>query len=232
MFWVFNDQSTKRAKELWPLQRAFLIGCFPLCFCLVFSRLVNDIGWVVVSLCLRFHTRDTDVTTFSSASFSGFKAMVKISCIGGLVDKLCLTLTTPWAVACQVPLPMGFPRQEYWSGLSFSSPEDLPDPRIRSTSPALQSDSLPLNRQGSPNFRIVFSLSAENFTGILIVIHWIYRTFWVVLTSSWYCLLIQVKIFVTHIKKIVEAKNTVSFICLWTYFVCQIIRLKISKHPY
>ena len=169
---------------------------------------------------------------FTTQSPLQFHINFRMSGGDGLISKSCPILRIPWTVACQVPLPMGFPRQEYWSGLSFSSPEDLPDPRIRSTSPALQSDSLPLNRQGSPNFRIVFSLSAENFTGILIVIHWIYRTFWVVLTSSWYCLLIQVKIFVTHIKKIVEAKNTVSFICLWTYFVCQIIRLKISKHPY
>ena len=38
---------------------------------------------------------------------------------------------TPWAVFCQAPLSMGFSRQEYWSGLPFSSPEDLPDPGIK-----------------------------------------------------------------------------------------------------
>ena len=37
---------------------------------------------------------------------------------------------TPWAVACQLPLSMGFPSQEYWSGLLFPSPGDLPDPGI------------------------------------------------------------------------------------------------------
>ena len=41
---------------------------------------------------------------------------------GGLVAKSCLTLVTPWTVACQVPLSMGFSRQEYWSGLPFPSP--------------------------------------------------------------------------------------------------------------
>ena len=41
---------------------------------------------------------------------------------GSLVVKSCLTLVTPWAIACQAPLSMGFSRQEYWSGLSFSSP--------------------------------------------------------------------------------------------------------------
>ena len=38
---------------------------------------------------------------------------------------------TPWTVAYQAPPPMGFSRQEYWSGLPFPSPEDLPDPGIK-----------------------------------------------------------------------------------------------------
>ena len=41
------------------------------------------------------------------------------------------------------PLPMGFPRQEYWSGLPFPSLRDLPSPGVRPASPALQADSLP-----------------------------------------------------------------------------------------
>ena len=44
---------------------------------------------------------------------------------------------TPWSVAFQAPLSMGFPRQEYWSGLPFSSLGDLPDPRMEPASPAL-----------------------------------------------------------------------------------------------
>ena len=43
----------------------------------------------------------------------------------------------PWTVACQGPLSMGFPRQEYQSGLPFPSPGDLPDPGIKPTSHAL-----------------------------------------------------------------------------------------------
>ena len=42
---------------------------------------------------------------------------------------------TPWTVACQVPLTMRFSRQEYWSGLPFLSPGDLPDPGIKPMSP-------------------------------------------------------------------------------------------------
>ena len=43
---------------------------------------------------------------------------------------------TPWTTARQTPLSMGFFRQEYWSGLPFPPPEDLPDPGIKPTSPA------------------------------------------------------------------------------------------------
>ena len=49
---------------------------------------------------------------------------------------------TPWTVACQAPLSMGFSRQEYWSGLPLPSPGDLPNPRIKPRSPALQADAL------------------------------------------------------------------------------------------
>ena len=47
---------------------------------------------------------------------------------------------------------MGFPRQEYWSGLPFPSPEDLPDPGIKLTSPALQADPLPSEPPEKPKF--------------------------------------------------------------------------------
>ena len=56
---------------------------------------------------------------------------------GGLVAKLYLTFVTPWTVACQAPLSMGFPRQEYWNGLPFPSPGDLPEPGIEPMSSAL-----------------------------------------------------------------------------------------------
>ena len=55
----------------------------------------------------------------------------------------------PWTVACQAPLPMGFPRQEYWSGLPF--PGDHPNPGIKPEPPALQADSLPSEPPGKPS---------------------------------------------------------------------------------
>ena len=45
-------------------------------------------------------------------------------------------LVTPWTVACQAPLSMGFPRDAYWSGLSFPPPGDLPDPGVEPVSRA------------------------------------------------------------------------------------------------
>ena len=49
---------------------------------------------------------------------------------------------TPWVVAYQTPPSMGFSRQEYWSGLPFPSPGDLPDPGIEPRSPELEADAL------------------------------------------------------------------------------------------
>ena len=66
------------------------------------------------------------------------------------VSQSCSTLVTPWAVARQAPLSMEFSRQEYWSGLSFPSPGDLPDPGIKPRSPALLADSLPSEPPGKP----------------------------------------------------------------------------------
>ena len=61
---------------------------------------------------------------------------------GGLVAKSCPTLVTPWTVARQAPLSMGFYRQEYWSGFLCPSPGDLPNPGIEPRPPALQANSL------------------------------------------------------------------------------------------
>ena len=56
----------------------------------------------------------------------------------------------PWTVVYQASLSMGFSRQEYWSGLPFPSPRDLPDPGIKPRSLALQADTLPSEPPGKP----------------------------------------------------------------------------------
>ena len=60
-----------------------------------------------------------------------------------------LLFAAPWTVAYQAPPSMGFSRQEYWGGLPFPSPGDLPDPGIEPRSPALQADTLPSEPPGS-----------------------------------------------------------------------------------
>ena len=56
----------------------------------------------------------------------------------------------PWTVAHQAPLSIGFSRQEYWSGLPFPSPGDLPNPGIKPRAPALQADALTSDSPGKP----------------------------------------------------------------------------------
>ena len=69
----------------------------------------------------------------------------------GLVTKLSPTLVTPWTVARQAPLSIGFSKHEYWSGLPFPFPGDLPNPGIKPGSPALQADFfLPTELPGKP----------------------------------------------------------------------------------
>ena len=57
----------------------------------------------------------------------------------------------PWTVASQTPLSMGCPRQEYWNGLPFPSPGDLPDPGIEPVSPALTGRFITTEPPGKPH---------------------------------------------------------------------------------
>ena len=69
---------------------------------------------------------------------------------------------TPWTVAYKAPLSMKFSRQEYWSGLPFPSPGDLPDPGIKPRSPALQADALTSEPPGTLKQRAgVFSSGSK-----------------------------------------------------------------------
>ena len=85
-----------------------------------------------------------------------------------IIAKLCLTLATPWTVSYQAPLSMGFSGQEYWNGLPFPSPGDLPDPAIEPGSPALQADSLRLywlSYEGSPWSHLLNPFKPVSSTG-------------------------------------------------------------------
>ena len=70
------------------------------------------------------------------------------------VASICLTLATPWTVACQAPLSIGFSRQEYWSGLPCLPPGELPDPGmepVSPVSPALAGRFFTAEPPGKPN---------------------------------------------------------------------------------
>ena len=67
----------------------------------------------------------------------------------------CIQLfATPWTIACQAPLSTEFSRQEYWSGLLFPSPRDLPGPGIKPRYLALQACSLPSEPPRKPHVHI------------------------------------------------------------------------------
>ena len=70
---------------------------------------------------------------------------------------------TSWTVAHQATLSVGFHRHEYWSGLPFPSPRDLPDPGIKPTSAALQVDSSLLSRGENPFIETYLSLSVNSY---------------------------------------------------------------------
>ena len=86
-----------------------------------------------------------------------FFALRCLSHGGSLVTKLCLNLATLWTVACQAPMSMGFSSQEYWSGLPFPSPGDLPELGTEPVSSALQADSLLTELPGKPCLSLQFS---------------------------------------------------------------------------
>ena len=100
---------------------------------------------------------------------------------GNLVAQSCLTLATPWTAARQAPLSMGFSRQEYWSGLPFPSPGDLPDPGIKPGSPALQVDSLPSEPPGKPTVVLASHKSNPALWGFCdcfkLLLHWVIYLF-------------------------------------------------------
>ena len=83
----------------------------------------------------------TDSSPFS-LEFQTFVQLNVVKKMKVLVAQLCMTLATPWNVACQVPLSMEFSRQEYWNGEPFPSPGDLLDPGIEPGSSTLQAVSL------------------------------------------------------------------------------------------
>ena len=94
---------------------------------------------------LQARTLEWVAISFSNA----WKWKVKVKSLGRV-----WLVVTPWTAAYQAPLPMGFSKQEYWSGVPLPSPPspgDLPNPRTEPRSPALQADSLQSETAGKPH---------------------------------------------------------------------------------
>ena len=86
-------------------------------------------SWANLSrpICLLTSPPEAGESQYQEAARAEFLSQVQLS-------------ATPWTVACQTSLSMGFPKQDYWSGLSFPPPGDLPNPCIKLMSPALQDE--------------------------------------------------------------------------------------------
>ena len=85
------------------------------------------------------------------SSFYGVWSKAGVECVHAQLLSHVQLFAPLWTVACQAPLSMGFPGQEYWSGFSFLSPEHLPNPGIKSVSPVspvLQEDSFTAEPSG------------------------------------------------------------------------------------
>ena len=96
---------------------------------------------------------------------------------------------TPWTAANQAPPSMGFSRQEYWSGLPFPSPGDLPNPGIEPRSPTLQADALTSEPPGKPNLLTV-SLFIVSLRDILCLMGSLY--FWELILFSHFLKLLAI----------------------------------------
>ena len=107
---------------------------------------------------LSFHLACKILTTVEGENLLPKKQMsypqiqVKGNCCCFLLSCI-LLFVTPCTLAHQAPLSMGFPRQEYWSGLPYPTPGDLHDPGIEPASPALQAYSLSLSHHRSPRWK-------------------------------------------------------------------------------
>ena len=97
-------------------------------------------------LCLVFSLRFSCLLLLLLFSMTSFYLLLTMSIVKSLSHVR--LFATPWTVACQAPPFMGLSRQEYWSGLPFPSPGDLPDPGIEPGAPALEADTLPSEPPG------------------------------------------------------------------------------------
>ena len=143
---------------------------------------------------------------------------------------MCVQLfAIPWTVAHQVPLSMGFSRQENWSGSSFPSAGDLPDPVIELAflvSPALAAGSLPLVPLGRPHDSIYYSQICSTQTLSLSVISKIfYIRSWQVCVCVGVCVCVEVILLQWRKEKAREGREKKLFYATgkYTIWLCYVV---------
>ena len=111
----------------------------------------SQFGWIPIHLATTLITNSNKIA--ASPSFLVCVCVCVCVCACRCVCRSVVSdSSTPWTVAHQAPLSMQLSRQDYWNGLPFPSPEDLPNPRIEPRSPSFQVDSLSSKPQGKPPF--------------------------------------------------------------------------------
>ena len=116
-------------------------NCNPLQYSCLENPMDRGAWWATVHVVTKSWAWRRNSTCTHNASLVTFCYPHSVSSVQSLSHVQ--LFVTPWTVTHQVPLSMGFPRQEYWSGLQFSSPGDLPEQKIKLVSPAWQEGSLP-----------------------------------------------------------------------------------------
>ena len=130
--------------------------------CSVVTVLTRKIG---CCCCCRYCNFVVRTPNLSSTLLTHFEVHVRAQSLSHVQH-----FATPWAVACHAPLFVGFPRQEYWSGLPFPSPGDLPNPGIEPKSPVppalvggiLTTWEAPLRAQHSTNYSTILHSRNQN----------------------------------------------------------------------
>ena len=102
---------------------------------------------------------------YNGASWKAHKFACLCVCVCVLVAQSCQLFATPWTIVCQTPLSMEFSTQEYWTGLTFVSPGDHPNPGIKPGFPSLLPYSLPSEPPGKPT--ITYATAAKSLQSCL-----------------------------------------------------------------
>ena len=175
-WWFFHFVSSVLfSREKYPLLKRWTLRLAPFIFLsfLLFSvlfcllALFSPIFKFIFHFFYWFFFHCSYFVIFKSSFYSEFSLYIvmKVKVKVKLLSRVGLFVTL-WTVTHQAPQSMGFSRQEYWSGVPFPSPGDLPDPGIKPRSPALEADILTSETPGKPIY-IVIAPFKKVFTGVI-----------------------------------------------------------------